>query len=141
MKLIRYHQPTPGYNAFDHFFDLGLPGFGRLGSLFNEFVGDPSETTPVADLHEDENHYYVRLELPGVRKNDIDIDLENAVVTISATRTFKEGDRESVTRFSRTLGLPDGVDANSVKADYEEGVLTLTLPKEEARKPRRIAIQ
>jgi HSP20 family protein len=126
MRLIRYQYPTPA--DFEQFFGSLLPNSSRCG-------------TPATNLTEDENNYVVRVELPGVRKEDVTVELENNELTVRATRTDKTTEGESKAEFSREFTVPEGVDATKVKAAYENGVLTLTLPKPEAHKPRRIDVQ
>ncbi|MGB0415130.1 MAG: Hsp20/alpha crystallin family protein [Coraliomargarita sp.] len=143
MKLIRYEYPSTRHsNAFDRLFDLGAPAFGRFGSLFDEFFGaEDGFHQPAADLYEDEHNYFARLELPGVKKKHIDLELENAVLTVSSAESQKEKDAEMSYSFQRSISVPDGVALDKVSASYEDGVLTVTMPKEEATKPRQISVK
>ena len=142
MKLIRYEYPQNRHiSAFDQLFELGAPTFGRWGSVFDEFFGvEGGEQRPAADLYEDDQNYYACLELPGVRKNHIDLELENAVLTVSSAESRKERDTEVCCRFQRSISVPDGVALDKVSATYEDGILTVTMPKQEARKPRQISV-
>lgn len=93
-------------------------------------------------LYEDKDHTYVRAELPGVKREDINVELADGYLTITAVRKTpaadgKEG--ESVSS-SRSVSVPEAVQSDKVAAAYENGVLTVTLPKAEAIKPRKIAV-
>ncbi|HAV12066.1 MAG TPA: hypothetical protein DCX06_01035 [Opitutae bacterium] len=137
MKLIRYEYPQSlGNSALDSF--LGSSAQARFGALFEDFFGAaPAASQTAADLYEDEHNYYARLELPGVKKADIDLELENAVLTISSS----QADGAQQCAFQRSLSIPDGVALEKVNARHEDGILTVTMPKEEARKPRQIKVK
>jgi HSP20 family protein len=111
-----------------------------LGSL-----GDATSATrfPV-DLYEDKDNTYVRAELPGVSRNDINVEMVEDYLTISATRKTaadQEGDNsEQSFSFSRSVTVPEQVQADKVSAHYENGVLTVTLPKREEAKPKKVTV-
>lgn len=88
------------------------------------------------DLFEDKENHYVRAELPGISRDAINIEMVDDYLTISATR--KEG--EESFSLTRSVSIPEAVQADKVAAAYENGVLTVTLPKQEKAKPRKIAI-
>ena len=100
------------------------------------------------DIHEDDNHLYVDAELPGFKKEDVDITLEDGVLSIAAEREVKADDDEKTrhlserrfTKFSRRFTLPIAVDETNVSASLKDGVLHLTLPKREEVKARRIEL-
>ena len=93
------------------------------------------------DLYEDASATYVRAELPGVNRADIGVELADGTLQISAKRTTKVGEREETAEFSRALTVPEGaVQADKISAAYENGVLTVTLPKREEAKPRKISV-
>jgi HSP20 family protein len=103
------------------------------------------------DVREDADHIYVEAELPGFRKEDVDITLENQTLTITAERSEekKEGDQKKgdyllrerrFSRFQRSFTLPPTVDEQSVNARLNEGVLTITLNKREETKPRKVQV-
>lgn len=143
MKLIRYEYPqSPAVSAFNRLFDLGAPSIERFGSLFDDFFSaQAGHAQPAVDLYEDDHHYFARLELPGVKKDSIDLELENSVLTVSREESKKAKSGEANYSFSRSIAVPDGVDLSKVEARFEDGVLTVTLPKEEARKPRQISVK
>ncbi len=143
MKLIRYDYPTwPAQTDYNRVL-TGFPAFSRLTNVFDSLLGGASwSASPAVDLYEDDSNYFLKLELPGVKKSDLNVALENAVLTISAKRVEKaKGSDEAVaTTFTRSLAVPEGADCAKIAAAYENGVLTLTLPKQEARQPRRITV-
>ena len=107
----------------------------------------PAELAPYAvDVHEDADHFYVEAELPGFTKEEVDITLEDGVLSIRAERKTETKQREPLhlerrwTQFQRAFTLPTAVNENSVKAAMDKGVLTITLDKREEVKPRKIAI-
>lgn len=127
-------------------------------SLFNTFFNDfalPTVSTwekdwaPAIDFTETENEYTVKAELPGISKDDIDISLADGVLTIKGEkRQEKKAEKQNYhyreTRygsFSRSLLLPEDASMEKVDAVYSNGVLTVSLPKTEAAKPKKIKIQ
>ncbi|MFP4259835.1 MAG: Hsp20/alpha crystallin family protein [Opitutales bacterium] len=143
MKLIRYEYPqTPAASAFGRLFELGDSQMGRFSSIFDDwFAGTSGLHQPAADLYEDEQNYYARFELPGFKKDEIDLELENAVLTIRSTQEAKSENGQSRRSFQRSISVPDGVSLDKVSAGLEDGVLTVTMPKAEARKPRQIEVK
>lgn len=101
------------------------------------------------DVHENENGYIVTADLPGLEPDQIDITLHDNNLTISGEivkQEQAEGVKTLVTErsygaFRRSINLPAAIDADAVEADYTNGVLTLTLPKSEAARPRQIAVR
>ncbi len=126
----------------------------ELNRMVNHFWNDENEsaTYPV-DVREDENHLYVDAELPGFKKDEIDITLHDGVLSITGERKAESGDDEvgegvkthlserRFTRVSRSFRLPTDVDPNQVDAKLADGVLHLTLHKSEQVKPRKIAVK
>lgn len=144
MKLIR---STPSALArvsdFDEWFRhpfAGLPSLGHfLGNLGEIFPGVPSDKLAV-DVHEDKDAYHASFEVPGVKKEDVKIELNNGMLTVSAEKREKNGDNESSYSLSRSVSVPEGVNAEAISAKLEDGILRVTLPKAEHRKPRTIAL-
>ena len=103
---------------------------------------------PAMDLVETDDRFILRADLPGLSENDVTIEVEDSVLTVSGERkaeheTTKEGYHRverAFGSFSRSLTLPEGVDAESVAASFDRGVLEITIPKPEQRKPRKISI-
>ena len=88
------------------------------------------------DLYEDKDNTYVRAELPGVARDAINLEMVDGYLNIGATRK----DKDETFSFNRSISIPEAVQADKVSAAYENGVLTVTLPKQEQAKPRKIAI-
>ena len=140
MSLIRW-DPFRGFNA--------LPA--RFGGLFGKDLEAPLSTTawnPSVDIFENDNEVVMKAELPGMNAKDIEVRLENNVLVLKGERHFeKEAKEENYHRvereygaFSRSFSLPTAVDAEKVNAEYKDGVLKITLPKKEERKPKPIKI-
>jgi len=104
--------------------------------------------TPALDVYEDKDHVYVRVEVPGMKKEDIDLSLHDGSLSISGERkgedTFKNAEvyrnERFFGRFQRTVTLPTSVQADKVKAQYQDGILTVTFPKAEEAKPKHIEL-
>ena len=104
--------------------------------------------SPAMDLVETEDNYVLRADLPGVSEGDVKIELDDNVLTISGERKSahkeaKEGYyrvERAYGSFSRALTLPEGVDADSISAGFDRGVLEVKVPKPEQRKPRKVEI-
>lgn len=138
MTLIKY---DPLFNQdpfaeFDRFFNRAFGDLSRWPAQWSESLNRSFR----ADLYSDQDNVYVVAELPGVDRKDIDIELENAVLTVSGERVRKEGDRESRFAFNRSFTVGDDIRADKVKAKLDNGILTVTLPKAETRKPRQISV-
>jgi HSP20 family protein len=129
------------------------PIFGlrrEIDRLFEDtFARDGSSFTPAVDIKENENEIRLELELAGLKPEDVEITAENGVLTIRGEKRAerKEGDEsryQIVERvygtFMRTFQLPQGVDDEQIKADFENGVLTLHIPKAALPQPKRIQI-
>jgi HSP20 family protein len=141
MNLIRYSYPAR--TDFDRYLGTLFPTAARCGSgeCDSQSTGTSNVGYPNTDVSEDAEHFYVKVELPGVKKEDIQVEVENSVLTLTAKRTDKTKDGESTAEYRRALALPEGVDADKVVATHENGLLTLTLSKAEQAKPRRIEVR
>src|SRR3989440_12625030 len=125
---------------FDSMFGRYLNGRGT--------AADGGRLAPYGvDVREDADHIYVEAELPGFRKDDVDITLENQTLTITAERKENEQKKgewllneRRYTRFLRSFTLPPTVDEQTVNAKLNDGVLTITLNKREESKPRKISV-
>jgi HSP20 family protein len=129
----------------------------EMNRLFNTFFDTPTtgngSTTrrwiPAMDLVETEDDFVLKADLPGLKEEDVNIEVEENVLTVSGERKSEHEDkREGYVRversygsFRRSLTLPKGVDAEAVTANFDNGVLEVHIPKPEERKPRRVAIQ
>jgi HSP20 family protein len=100
------------------------------------------------DLVEADDHFVLKADLPGLAEEDVTIEVRDNALTISGERKAEHEKRErgwyrverSFGRFSRSLSLPEGIDPGSITASFDRGVLSVTIPKPEQRKPRRIQI-
>jgi len=126
----------------------------ELNSLFSSIFDTPTGTVsgrrwlPAMDLVETDDHFVLRADLPGLSEDDVDVTLENDVLTVSGQRKAETETREKgyyrVERasgsFRRSLSLPEGVDPDAIEANFDKGVLEVRIPKPEQRKPRKVAI-
>jgi HSP20 family protein len=144
MALVRWDTgrevdtlETEMNRVFDAFFGH-RPGNG----------GNAQRWVPAMDLVEDKDDLVLRADLPGLSEDDVDIEVKDGVLTISGERKTEEKKEEQgyyrVERafgsFSRSLTLPDGIDPEQVKAEFDNGVLEVRIPKPEERKPHRVSI-
>ena len=145
MNIVRYTYPTRTISPFSLFNRSPWAGFETdIDRLFDIALSDMTGASahgrfPI-DLYEDGSNAYVRAELPGVNREDINVEVIDGVLKIEASRKAKDGDREESFRVSRSVSLPDSVRAEGVTAAYENGVLTVTMPKRDDVKPRKIDV-
>jgi HSP20 family protein len=127
----------------------------EMNRLFGSFFDSPSSSAngsarwvPPMDLIETEQDYVLRADLPGVHEQDVQIEFEDNVLTISGERKpdsdkppegFYRIERASGL-FARSLVLPEGIDSGQIQASFDRGVLEIRIPRPEQRKPRRVAI-
>lgn len=152
MSIIRYHKPALSTRtSFDglsslredlnRLFDFSFPSFAPDAGLFSGW-------TPALDIHQDKENVYVKVELPGLKKEEIDISLQDGVLTIAGERKHEVESKEGESfrseryfgRFHRSVSLPTTVDSEKVKAAYTDGILSVTLPKAEEAKPKQIEV-
>ena len=151
MKLTRWQNPQ-----------LAWPGFGRmltlqdeLDRLFDSPWGEMARATqtlnawtPALDVSEDKDKFTVRAEIPGMKREEIAVTIHDGLLSITGERKAEEkAEGEAVHRqerfygkFERTITLPTHVAADKVKAQYKDGVLTISLPKTEEAKPKQIDV-
>lgn len=133
-------------NAFDQLEDL-RHDMRRLFGAMEGMSGDVSGVFPAMNITQDDSKYYVRAELPGLEAKDIELSAVRNRLAISGKReiTAEEGSYHRRERtggaFSRTVTLPTEVNGERVEAKYENGILTVVLPKAEDAKPRQIAVK
>ncbi len=144
MKLVRYneHPLLSHFNDLDRWFSNpaeGLGNFGRFFELADRLAG-ANRYRLAADLYEDDHNFYARVELPGAKKEDVNVELNNGSLTISYNRKTEGDDRQESVDLRRSLAVPDSIKADDISAKLEDGVLTVTLPKAEERKPRQISV-
>jgi HSP20 family protein len=123
---------------FSSFFDTPTPGNGTAARRW----------IPAMDLVETDDHFVLKADLPGVAESDVNIVFENNVLTVSGERrTEHEAKKDGYYRLERTMGsfsrsltLPEGIDADAVGAKFDDGVLEVRIPKPAEAKPRRVQI-
>ncbi len=128
---------------FDKAFGSGFP------RLFNDEGLVKGSWNPTVDVYEDANGIQIEADLPGVKKEDFELSIENNVLTLKGERKFEkksdEGNYHRVERsygsFTRSFSLPSNVDVEKVGADFKDGVLRVTLPRREETKPRQIQVK
>src|SRR4051812_28509063 len=143
MRITRW---TP-YNDFNSL-------QSTLNRVFQDFNRGSDELTtsgsfvPAVDIYEDQNGITLKMEVPGVSEQDINISLENNTLTVSGERKFEKNEKEEnfhrIERrygsFTRSFSLPNTVDAEKVNAGYENGILSIQLGKKAEAKPKQIKI-
>ncbi len=146
MQLIRWNpwreinrQQHPFNTIWDDFF---YPGF-RQGSEERAWSWNP-----VVDVYENDAHFVIKAELPGMDKNNLALDVKGRVLSLRGERR-EDTDEEKDTarrrerffgRFERSFTLPTEVDPETIRADYKDGVLTIEVPKPEKQQPKQITI-
>lgn len=146
MELVRWNPWREMFN-----------GRNRANTLFDEFFY-PGEVrgnaaavwnwNPVVDVYENDDHFVIKADLPGIDKKDIALDVKEGVLTLKGERHVDEDVtrenahcRERVHgRFERAFKLPNHIDADKISADYKDGVLKIEIPKPEVAKPKQITI-
>jgi HSP20 family protein len=153
MNLIRYQTPEltmwPSLDRWSNLRDdlnslFELPfwsDMGRAGQLFSGW-------SPALDLYQNQDNIIAVVELPGMRKEDIEISLHDGTLTIAGERKGKSTNGEKAERteryigkFRRSITLPSLVDASKASATYRDGILTITLPKAEEARPKMIQVK
>lgn len=142
MATLNYQPSSGGPSLLDEFFSPLIDG-SRMKNLLR---------APEAEVVETENDIRVMLDAPGMKPDDIDISLENNILTVNGERraSWTEADERNATwhiserrygKFSRSFMLPRDVEHDRIEADFENGVLSITIPKSEKAKRRRIEIR
>jgi HSP20 family protein len=133
-------RPEPFTQEFDRLFSTLFDGTRNRGTV--------QRWVPPMDLVEADDYFVLKADLPGLAEDDVAIEVQDSVLTISGSRQADHERKEqgwfrlerSYGSFSRSLTLPDGVDPDGVEASFDRGVLEVRIPKPEERKPRRISI-
>lgn len=141
MNIMRYSPRSLG--GFDSIFSEALSGlspFSRFASFGDRSLADTRGIA--ADLFEDEERYYVRLEMPGVKRNEIKVELDGDMLSVSFDKVVSDdGKQESSTSYHRKMTVPDGCEPGKITAALQDGILTVTMPKAEERKPKTIEVK
>jgi HSP20 family protein len=152
MNIVKWQRPTlttwPSFgrlsdlrDEIDRLFESPLTELTRTSNLLSSW-------TPALDVCEDKDNYTVKAELPGMKKEEIEVSLHEGTLSLSGERKSESKHEDAEVyraerffgRFQRTVTLPSAVAADKVKAAYKDGVLTITLPKTEEAKPKHIDV-
>jgi HSP20 family protein len=152
MNVIRWQRPvltpwaewgrlTDLRDEIDRLFESPLAELTRTSNLLSGW-------TPPLDVYENKDNFVVKIELPGMKKEDIEVSLHDGSLSISGERKSETRQEDAEVcraerffgRFQRSVTLPAPVAADKVNAQYKDGVLTITLPKTEEAKPRQIDV-
>lgn len=144
MATLERREPFLGISSLE----------SQFNRMLNDFFGRPSHESslttcaPAVDIYETEHELVVKVDLPDVKPEDLDIRVENNILTIRGERKFeRKVDENNYLRveraygaFNRSFSLANTVNTEAIKADYQNGVLTLTVPKREEAKPKQIKV-
>ncbi len=142
MSLVHY-KPANLFQQFDN----------ELNRYFSntraEAANQAHDWTPAVDIREEENRYVLAADIPGVARENIDISLEDSVLTVKGERTIDSGENAETYRrrershgsFVRQFTLPDTVNAEAISATVTDGVLEIGIPKQEKPEPRKITVR
>lgn len=142
MTLVRFNRPETDI-AGKRFSDV-------MDDFFNDFVSARRETfVPRIDVSETDKQFIIDVLLPGIKKEDITVNIENGMLNISGERSVKKEDdgrkfhriETEYGSFNRSLQLPDNVDEESINASYKDGVLNITIEKSEDKVKKQISIK
>ncbi len=148
-ELVRSKESQPKWGVFSDDLDNMFEGFFRpMRRMTEESDGS---FVPAVDVLENETKYTVKAELPGVKKEDIDVSINNGVLTINGETRIEEEEKDKEGRiirrerrfgkYVRSMQLGGVVDESAIKASYKDGILELELPKVEEAKPKKVDIQ
>jgi HSP20 family protein len=136
---------------FSPFSDVDdMPAMRHISDVVNRFLNEPGlrPWTPPVDILETENELLLKMDVPEVTLQDVDIRLENDTLTIKGERKFQQPQGKGYHRIERSYGtfarsftLPNTIESERVRAEFRNGVLTVTLPKKEVAKPRTIKVE
>jgi len=160
MKLLRRERQDRGALTPSQSGAASGTELNRLRQEIDRLFEDPfsllspnasffQDWSPSVDIHEDKDKYVVKAELPGMKREDIEVSMDGNTLTVSGERKQEEEKKERENyrseryfgRFQRSITLPAEVQANKIEASYKDGILTITLPKSEAAKPKQIPVK
>ena len=143
MSTLTYYDPFRNFRSLQ----------GEINRLFDrdldDSTGQLTQWPMRVDIREDENSIVVKADVPGMEQKDINVNVDNGMLTISGERTFNDEEHKdqyhrverSYGRFSRSFQMPNTTNPEQISATYKNGVLEVTLPKREEAKPRSIQVQ
>lgn len=137
MNLIRY---SPAVDLLDN-----------VSRWFDDFAIEPTlgRTLPAVDVRETDTEYLMEVELPGLTEKDVEVKLDNSLLTISSQKDERKEEKKNgyvlrerrASRFSRSFVLPETVDREKIAAEFRNGILHLSFPKVPAAKPKTIEVK
>ena len=139
MSLVKFSNQMP--SVFDRFFENDMFDWS------NRNFSNTNTTLPAVNIKEDDDGFEVEMSAPGLDKKDFNIELNNSVLTISSEKEVENETKEgqqftrkefSYQSFSRSFTLPETVEGEKIKAKYENGVLSVSIPKKEEAKPKPV---
>lgn len=141
MTMVK-HNPRNSMRLYDDFDKI-------LGSFFNTSAATPKVRLPSVDIREDETGYYLEAELPGLNETDVDVQVEENLLTISSKQKEEKEEKKdryimkerSEREFRRSFVLPRDADNSAIEARFTSGLLTLAIPKLPETKPRQIQVK
>ena len=147
MTLMRWQRPRLSLDPLEQISNLR----DEVNRLFESPLAGLTQAfnswSPAVDLYEDKDNVVVKAELPGMKKEEIDVSLHEGALTISGERKIEREEKGETYRserffgrFQRSVMLPSAVDESKVSASYKDGILTITLPKSEEAKPKQIEV-
>jgi HSP20 family protein len=140
IRWDRFRKPSSLQDQVNRLFESTFPANGDTSAL--------TSWAPAVDIYETENEVVIKADLPDVNEHELDVRVENNMLTIGGERKFEEKVKEenylrverSYGSFSRSFSLPNTVNTEAIKADYQNGVLTVELPKRAEAKPKQVKI-
>jgi len=145
-RTTENRSPWSVFDDFDNLFD----DFWRPVRAGRFPGANNGGFAPAMDVSETDNEYHVRADLPGVKKDELDISIQDGVLTINAETKYEDEQKNKgrivrqerrYGKFVRSMRLGNAVDVDNVQAEYQDGVLKLVLPKAEQARPKRIDVQ
>ena len=143
MKLIHYnYSPLSKSNSLNRLFGFKNSAIERLGDLFDGFWNDETASNQLAvNFYEDDKNFFARVELPGVKKDAINLEIENGVLTCSGNYSEKTRNGKADYSFRRSITLPEEAASDQTSADFKNGVLTVKIAKKETPEALRIKVK
>lgn len=155
MSTLTRWDPLKGWDPFQDMRDLQDRLSALLGGTAARSGNGKEETmtvavwSPLVDISEDDKDYHIRAELPGLRKEDVKVTVENGVLSISGERKYEKEDKNrkyhrverAYGNFVRNFSVPDDADPSKVSAEFKDGVLHVRLTKDERAKPKAVEVK
>jgi HSP20 family protein len=144
MKLNRIPSSNLNHAShLDNWLRNPFAGFSAVSQILDSLPDFTSSAEPPrvpADIFEDEESYSAHFEIPGVRREDVKLELHEERLTLTAVRKHPAANAETCATLTRTLSLPRGVERDSISAKLEHGILVVTLPKSSEKRPKTIEV-